>query len=103
MNEKKGFISSGLLYIGDPSYLAGDLSQPGSEQLIDPYNPFRNWERFTSTLPADQDLNLTFNENPANYGRGIVLHTGILSGSYTIEKILDDVGNLIEVRIKVKP
>lgn len=99
----KGFIQSGIIFIGDPSYMAGDLSQPGSEDIVDPINPFKNWGVFTEGLKGE-DVNMGFpgaiEDN--SIGRGIVIQTGLLNGQYEIVKEYDSAGKLSQIVIKIR-
>lgn len=106
-NKKQGltgFIQSGMLFIGDPSYMAGDLSQPGSNELKMPHNPFYNFNSFSDSF-ADKDSNLNFKDSKDvhDFGRGIVLATDLpLNGRYTIKKRKNKDGNL-EIKITILP
>ena len=97
----KGFLQSGILFIGDPSYMAGDLSQPGSEHAESRENPFLNWDKFTHSL-NDQDQSLPFpgaiQDN--SDGRGIAIHTNYLSGRFEVKKKFDKDGKLLEIKVK---
>ncbi len=97
----KGFIQSGILFIGDPVYMSGSLATPGSEAAIDPLNPFLNWGMFTDSL-NDQDLSLPFPGaiEEGSTGRGIAVQTNRLSGSYTLQKKFDEAGKLLEIKVK---
>ncbi len=100
----KGFIQSGIIFIGDPVYMSGDLSQPGSETLVDPANPFKNWGAFTHSY-GDADANMPFpgaSEPDAN-GRGIVVQTGMQSGQYELTKKYDKEGKLSQLVIRILP
>lgn len=98
----KGFIQSGIIFIGDPVYMSGDLSQPGSEDVVDPANPFKNWGRFTDSI-GDTDVNMPFPgaSEPTATGRGIIIQTGLLSGQYEIVKEYDENGKLSQLVIKI--
>lgn len=96
----KGFLQSGILYIGDPSYMAGDMSQPDSEKIIDLTNPFRNWDSFTDSI-NDEDAVLPF-PGTVDSGRGIAIQTHRLSGQYEVSRIEDADGKLLELKITFK-
>lgn len=99
--QLKGFIQSGMLFIGDPGYMAGDMSQPGAEELSFPHNPFYNFNDFTDRF-ADQDTNLGFN-HPHNEGKGVVLANHIpLNGKYEVKKTVKKDGT-IEIKIIISP
>jgi hypothetical protein len=100
MKKLKGFLQSGVLFIGDPCFMAGDMSVPGSHEIVDPLNPFFNWDRFTDSLPED-GMNLQF-PNSTDDGRGVAVQTHKLSAQYEIIQELDDNGNLLEIRIRFK-
>lgn len=98
----KGFLSSGILFIGDPSYMAGELSQPGSELLESRENPFLNWDKFTQSLDS-QDKSLPFPgaiDEATSHGRGIAVQTNMLSGRFEVEKKYDEAGKLLQLVVK---
>lgn len=98
----KGVMQSGILFIGDPTYMQGDLSKPGSEALECPENPFYNWGRFTNSLNY-KDTSLPFPGaiEEDSTGRGVVLYTNIQEGQYEIKKkICKETGKLLQVTIK---
>lgn len=95
----KGYIQSGTLFIGDPSYMAGNMSQPGSEALESPENPFYNWDKFTHSLDS-KDAVLPFTGSDTASGRGVVVQLNQIGGKYEIEKVLDDSGKLVELKVK---
>lgn len=97
-----GFLQSGILFIGDPVYMSGNLSAPGSEALESLENPFLNWGKFTDSL-NDQDASLPFPGaiNPeTSSGRGIAVQTNHLSGKFTITKKYDKGGKLLQLVVK---
>lgn len=100
MKKLKGFLQSGILFIGDPCFMSGDMSQPGAHEIVDLTNPFRNWDNFTEDFP-DDGKNLTF-PGSADEGRGVAVQTHKLSSQYEIIKEFDDLGNLREIRIVFK-
>lgn len=118
MKKLKGFIQSGILFIGDPSYMSGPVEYaavvpgdklPGRELAPavpvaitpdDPYNPFRKFDNFTATL-QEEDQNLKFYNTP-DEGMGVAVQTNRISGQYEIERIEDTNGKLLELRIKFK-
>jgi hypothetical protein len=100
MKKLKGFLQSGILYIGDPCFMAGDMSVPGSHEIIDPLNPFFNWDRFTESLP-EEGANLTF-PNSLDEGRGVAVQTHKHSAQYEITQEFDILGNLKEIKITFK-
>lgn len=98
----KGFLQSGILFIGDPVYMSGDLSQPGSEALESPENPFLNWGKFTDSL-GEQDLSLPFPgaiDDSTSSGRGIAVQTNRLSGRFELSKKFDESGKLVQLVVK---
>lgn len=98
----KGFLQSGILFIGDPVYMSGDLSQPGSELLESRENPFLNWGRFTDGL-GDKDVSLPFPGaiEEGSTGRGIAVQTNHLSGRFEIKKKLcPKTGKLLQIVVK---
>ena len=98
--KHKGFLQSGIIFIGDPGYMAGDMSQPGAHEIEDLTNPFRNWEKFVEDFP-DDGKNLMF---PASLdeGRGVALQTNRLSGQYEVFKEYGKDGKIKEIRIIFK-
>lgn len=98
----KGFLQSGILFIGDPVYMSGDLSQPGSEAIESPENPFLNWGKFTDSL-GSEDASLPFPgaiDDSTSAGRGIAVQTNRLSGRFEIEKTFDENGKLSQLLVK---
>lgn len=98
----KGFLQSGILFIGDPSYMAGDLSQPGSEVIESRENPFLNWGKFTDSL-GSEDMSLPFPDaiEEGSTGRGIAVQTNYLSGRFEIKKKLcPKTGKLLQIVVK---
>jgi hypothetical protein len=96
----KGFLQSGILFIGDPCFMAGDMSQPGSHEIVNLTNPFRNWDTFVEDFP-DEGKNLEF-PGSQDTGRGVAIQTHKLSGQYEIINEYNDLGQLKEIRIVLK-
>ena len=96
----EGYIGSGLIFIGDPGYMAGDLSEKGSEAILDPYNPFRDFENFLDQL-GETDKNMLFPDSDQK-GRGVVLHTNRITGKFSIQKEYDESGRLRRVIMDFK-
>lgn len=97
----KGFIQSGTIFIGDIGYMAGDNSQSAEPIQSDPLNPFKDLDTFLEQTPTDTNLELPGSFNGDLPGRGVVLHTGMLNGSYTVKKRFDKVtGKLLEVKVR---
>lgn len=97
MTDKlKGFVQSGIIFVGDPVYMAGDIREGADNSLC---NPFQDWDSFTHTLEG-KDANLPFPGafNDA-YGRGVAVQTNRLGGKYEIVKELDELGRVKELRI----
>jgi hypothetical protein len=99
----KGYICSGLLFIGDPGYLAGDLNDPavladrGRTTRKD--NPFYDYEYFTHSLD-NQDKSLSFNGGfETNEGMGVALQLSSQTGKYVVTKELDEEGRVINIHI----
>lgn len=116
----KGYLQSGILFIGDPQYMSGPTEygtvpvggRMSSSQLTqavaiditpeDPYNPFRSWDRFAAKL-GEQDKALPFpGASEESDGRGIAVQTNRMSGQYEIERIEDGKGRLLELRVTFK-
>jgi hypothetical protein len=100
MKKLKGFLQSGILFIGDPCFLSADMSPPGAHEIVDPVNPFFNWDRFSESVPED-GANLVF-PGSDNEGRGVAVQTHKLSANYEIIQEIDELGNLKEIRIVFK-
>lgn len=98
MNKLKGFLQSGVIFVGDPVYMSGSTRE---EVAPDPHNPFRNWDVFSQELDG-QDLNLTLPGayNDGSTGRGCALQVGRLSGQYEIVKEYDEQGRVSQIIIK---
>lgn len=100
-----GLMNSGLLFIGDPSFMMG----PADPQVqsdgriidatpIDPLNPFRRSEDITRHTDLG-DYNLPIVE--AVEGRGVVVATLRPECRYEVKKKLKD-GIVTEIRIILK-
>ena len=100
MKKLKGFIQSGTLFVGDPSYMAGDMSHPGAELKEVAENPFYNWDKFSYQM-ENRDYVLPFTGSTDVDGRGVVVQLNQINGVYEIEKIEDSQGKLVELRIKL--
>lgn len=99
----KGYLCSGILFIGDPGYLAGDLNNPavlqdrGRESRKD--NPFYDYEHFSHGL-QNQDKSLCFNGGfETNEGMGVALQLSSPTGKYVVTKELDEQGRVINISI----
>lgn len=99
MNKLKGFLQSGIIFVGDPAYMAGD-SRPEVKLPEKELNPFVDWDEFTASIGAE-DANMTFpgSYNNSSIGRGCIVQTGRLSGQYEVVKEYDEQGKLSQVRI----
>lgn len=104
-----GKISSGLIFIGDPSYLSGpsnialnELGEAINTVPIDPYNPFRREEDVLDKVRTSGDTELEI--IPHLTGRGTVLVTnGIQEGSFEVKKKYDKTsGKLLEIKLIIK-
>lgn len=101
----EGFIQSGVLFIGDPLYMSGDMSQPDAEENADKdqTNPFKNWGKFSDELAGlDKNLELpdSYRDNPI--GRGCIVQLQQHGGKFQIKKKLDKVtGKVIAITIKL--
>lgn len=95
----EGYIGSGLIFIGDPGHLSGDLADKGSIAIYDPYNPFRDFDDFLDKL-GDRDANLMFPDSD-QHGRGVILRVNRLSGKFKVEKELDASGKVSKISIIV--
>jgi hypothetical protein len=98
MKKLKGFLQSGIIFIGDPAYMSGD-TRPEVKLPEELLNPFVNWDKFTEAI-GTEDTNLPFPgafENST--GRGCAVHTGRLSGGYEVVKEFDEQGKLLQIRV----
>jgi hypothetical protein len=94
----KGFVQTGLLFIGDPGYMVGSSSiVPGDE------NPFRNWDKFTKEVGSyDYDLPFPDAFSDDNSGRGVILQLPMPSGKFEVIKLTDQDGKITGFHIKLK-
>jgi hypothetical protein len=100
-----GLMNSGLLFIGDPSFMMGpadpQIQSDGSiidGTPVDPLNPFRRAEDITRHTDLG-DYNLQIVE--AVEGRGVVINTLLSERRYEVKKKLKD-GVVTEIRIILK-
>lgn len=95
--QLKGQIISGSIFIGDASFF-GDDSQKYADGIIpdDTANPFKDWNKFSSLHEDDSVLDLPFFGPP---GRGIVIQTHMQSGTYSVDKEVDEQGKLLSVKV----
>lgn len=119
MKKLKGYLQSGILFIGDPQYMSGPVEyetvpvgRVSGNSLTpavavdvtpeDPYNPFRSWDRFADKL-GTEDKALPFpGASVESDGRGVAVQTNRMSGQYEVERIEDTTGKLLELRIIFK-
>lgn len=96
--DNSALMGSGLLFIGDPRHLAGTLSEPGSEKLVDPVNPFKNFPLFLAKS-NQEDYNVPMPDSLDTVkGGGIVIQTYLPECKYKVEKIIEN-GKLKELRV----
>jgi len=98
--ELRGLIHSGLLFIGDPSYMQGSAQESEAGIVPDALNPFKNWDEFTHSI-GEGDVNM---EAPGAFepGRGVVVQTHILGGRYKVKKVTDKTtGKLKKVVVEI--
>lgn len=96
-----GFIHSGVIFIGDTGYMA-DTSQNYADGIIpaDPLNPFKDNDAYLEQNPTDHNLPIPNSFTP---GRGVAIHTNMLSGAYTVTKrICKQTGKLLEIKVKFR-
>jgi hypothetical protein len=100
-----GLMNSGLLFIGDPSFMMGSANpeiQPNGSIVdttpVDPLNPFRRAEDITRHTDIG-DYSLPIVE--AVEGRGIVINTLLPECRYEVKKKLKE-GIVTEIRIILK-
>lgn len=100
MKNLKGFLQSGIIFVGDPVYFSGDSREGADNSQC---NPFLNWDNFTASIEG-QDVNMTFpgSFNNSTTGRGCVVQTGRITGQYEVVKEYDSAGNLSQIVIKFK-
>lgn len=82
--KNQGYLASGMIFVGDPTYLSGQGS-----------NPFEKFDEFVDQKGADDFYNLGW--DVSNIGRGIILDTpGYLSGKYIIKRKINKLTGKIE-------
>jgi hypothetical protein len=102
--QLEGFIQSGMLFIGDPQYMAANPQDfEGGVIPEDGTNPFKDFNTF-SEKNYGQDVNLhlpdSYRDNPI--GRGCVVQLQQLSGKYQIKKRIDKkTGKVKAITIKL--
>lgn len=103
-NVLKGFIQSGVLFIGDAGYMAGNPQDyPEGIVPVDLTNPFKDFDTYLAQNQADHNLELPGSFNGDLMGRGVAVHTNILSGQYTItKKLCKETGKLLEIKVKFR-
>jgi hypothetical protein len=104
MTDKlKGFIQSGIIFIGDPVYMSGDKRD--GPIPADPTNPFKDWDAFAEGLGSqDHNLPLPGAFEPDSHGRGCAIQTGLLNGKYEVEVVrCPTSGDLSQIVIKILP
>ena len=86
--ELHGFLQSGYLFIGDPSFMRGDLAQ---EDVIaeDPSNPFKDWDNVSDLLGDESNIDMPGSVNGDLPGRGVAIQTHKISGRYVVKKSID--------------
>lgn len=102
----RGNLPSGSIFIGDPLYFAGDMSQPGAEEdaAKDSTNPFKNWNNFNAFDNAQEvNLPVPFSIFEGTVGRGCVIQTPYVEGKFQLKKKLcKETGKVLEIRIIFK-
>lgn len=100
-SDLRGDIGSGMLFIGDPCYLAGDLSKKGSEAVYDPYRPFEDFEVLVDMVEGkDSMMNYSGSDQ---VGRGVFVNLSAPSGRYNVKKKIDkESGKVTEITITIK-
>lgn len=102
--ELEGFIQSGMLFIGDPQYMAAN-PQDFNAGLIpeDGTNPFKDFNQFTEkNAGLDENLLIpdSYRDNPI--GRGCIVQLQQLGGKYTVKKKVDKAtGKVTAITIKL--
>ena len=102
--QLKGIINSGSIFIGDARFFSGD-PQNYPEGIIenDPTNPFKDWDNVAATYEEDVNVDLPGSFNGDLPGRGVVIQTNMMSGSYIVKKYVDKVtGRLKKVTLTFK-
>lgn len=97
----RGIINTGTIFIGDTGYFAAN-SQDYHEGIIedDPTNPFKDWDKFHASHQNDCALELPGSFNGDLPGRGVVIQTNMLSGSYSVEKEeCPNTGKLLSIKV----
>jgi hypothetical protein len=84
--KNQGYIASGSLFIGDPTYLSGKFEGA---------NPFADMDQFLEQKGTEDFYNLGW--DVSNIGRGIILDTpGYLSGKYIVKRKINKLTGKIE-------
>jgi hypothetical protein len=99
--ELKGFIQTGTIFIGDVGYMADSNHRSAEPIEPDPLNPFKDLDQYLEANQADHNLELPGSFNGDLPGRGVVIHTHMLNGKYTVKKKLCKVtGKILEVKVR---
>lgn len=97
----RGIVNTGMIFIGDAGFFADD-PQKHDEGIIenDPTNPFKDWDRFRATHENDCALDLPGSFNGDLPGRGVVIQTHMMGGTYAIEKeVCPSSGKLLSLKV----
>lgn len=96
-----GNIATGTIFIGDIGFM-GANSQDYPEGIpADPANPFKDTDSFLASFPSDSNLELPGSFNGDLPGRGVIVHSNMLNGKYTVKKKLDKAtGKLLEIKVR---
>jgi hypothetical protein len=104
--QTEGIIQSGVLFIGDPIYMSGDMNQPGAEDdaAKDVTNPFKNFSTFLEKMEGHDSINMhlpdSYRDNPE--GRGCAIQLNQHGGKFQVIKKYDKkTGKLKELKIKL--
>lgn len=99
----KGYLQSGIIFIGDPLFMTQDQAQnPTGVIEPDPLNPFKNWDEFLSKHVEDSNMDFPGSVNGDLPGRGIVVQTHKQSGQYTIERETDPATGELIIKIRIR-
>lgn len=102
--QLKGNVNTGTIFIGDASYFGAD-AQKFSEGIIleSPDNPFKDWEKVQPQYSNDSNLEFPGSVNGDLPGRGVVIQTNMLGGSFTVHRRMDKkTGKLKSLTVKFK-
>lgn len=100
--ELKGINQTGVIFIGDPVYMQETQENNVTGVITpDPLNPFKDWDKFLESHPADKNMEFPDSIAGDRPGRGVVIHTNT-TGAFVVKKQYNADGSLKAVRIVFK-